>query len=150
MIGTHQMGVAPSAELHRVLRGAASKFFSNRSIMRFEPELLNHVGHLCKRVDEYRETGRPLRIADAFHAFAYDVVTAFALTQSANSLNSPNFPSGWHQHLKSFLKTLPWNRFFPWIYPVMMAIPPSWIEKMDPSGMQTQLFRQFSVSFALD
>lgn len=71
-------------------------FFSKTGVARMEHQLQELVTTLVQRLQEYRGTGKVLRLDHAFTAIAGDVVNAICVAKPALSfLRHPEFNPFW-------------------------------------------------------
>ncbi|KAL1963024.1 hypothetical protein VTN77DRAFT_8772 [Rasamsonia byssochlamydoides] len=117
---------------HRLLRSNMNPFFSMARIRRLEPAIQTLVDELCSRLSAFRNTGRPVVIHNAFTCFATDVITSYVLGEDHCYLDEPDFAPQWCSTISSGAKTGLFFRHFPWLHPVVKALPEHWLAKMDP------------------
>lgn len=132
-------------KFHRSRRAAMSPFFSKQSVNRLEPMLSHMVEKLCKRIEEYRASGQPLLIRQAYMCLTTDIITLYALNRSWGFLDSPDLSPLWVETMKAVVKTGALVKYFPFLMVLMEALPIRVIERMD-AGMGLLLrFREVSL-----
>jgi hypothetical protein len=71
-------------------------FFSRQGVTRIEPKLSELVITLVGRLQEYRRTGKVIRLDHAFSALAGDVISNICIDNPQNSfLHDPDFAPQW-------------------------------------------------------
>ena len=78
-------------DVHRIRRGAMSRMFSKDSVRRLEPIMQQNLEKLFTRMDEFKESGRPLGLLPMFSAFTNDLIAEYAFGISYNWLEAPEF-----------------------------------------------------------
>lgn len=101
----------------------------------FDPQLEALVDRLIFRLQEFKESGQPANLSNAYRCLATDAVTAFAFQKSYGLLDSPDFAANINKTLRDFPKIGMWHRHFGVILDVMQAIPPWIVAKLDPAGV---------------
>jgi cytochrome P450 len=76
---------------HRVRRKAQQAYFSQDAVARFDTEQEKITSKLCSRLEEFKGTGQPVNLSDAFGCVATDAVTGYCFHKSYNVLDSPDF-----------------------------------------------------------
>ncbi|KAF2166545.1 hypothetical protein M409DRAFT_66571 [Zasmidium cellare ATCC 36951] len=133
MVGTPSSFFASvEHHVHRGRRMPLNKFFSKKSVYELEGRISGHVEKLCKRIEEFRGTGKPLSLRYAFAALTIDVVSEYAFAKSYGALDDLDFAPYWMDAVDSILEGCYINQFFPWL-PALMKNLPLWVvEKLNP------------------
>lgn len=119
-------------DLHRMRRKHENNFFSKRSIVALEPLIYRHVETLCNRLQEFRTDEIPLPVNNAMLCFSSDVVSEYVFGESWNLLESADF-APWLQSANRMTGQLSHAmKQWPWLVPVLNALPISWISKVVP------------------
>ena len=71
-------------DVHRIRRGAMSRMFSKDSVRRLEPIMQQNLEKLFSRLEEYKETEKPLSLLPLFSAFTNDLIAEYAFGISYN------------------------------------------------------------------
>ncbi|EAA62620.1 hypothetical protein AN5460.2 [Aspergillus nidulans FGSC A4] len=82
-------------ELHRLRRKPLDPFFSRMEIDRLEPLIVKEAKLLNHRLQSYSGSGRVLRLADVFSAFAVDMITHICSEAGPVMMNKPEFGKDW-------------------------------------------------------
>jgi cytochrome P450 len=122
-------------DLHRIRRGAQQGYFTQANVARFDPTLNKIVQKLVSRIREFRETGQPVNLSDAYRSLATDVVTEFSFHESYNRLSSPDFAASFQRQLRDFPQIGIWHRHFGLILDIFQAIPPWLVRMINPAGV---------------
>jgi hypothetical protein len=121
-------------------------FMSKQSIAKLQPMLTFMIDKLCKRIEEFQKSGQPMTMRQVYMCLTTDVVTLFALNRSWNHLDSPDFSPMWVETIKATAAAGHMMKQFPFLFPLINALPRSVVKAMDP-GMDLLLNFQ-DVSFA--
>ncbi|KAM5433665.1 hypothetical protein McanMca71_003350 [Microsporum canis] len=123
-----------SWRLHRVRRGSMAKFFSKANISALEPQVMAVVRRLCGRIEEHRISNKVVDISNAYRCFATDVITNYAAPQTIDFVSIPDFAAAYNRVLRDFSYIMHWHRHFPFVFPLLAAIPRWLISMVDSSG----------------
>lgn len=82
-------------ELHRLRRKPLDPFFSRMGIDRLEPLIVKEAKLLNDRLQSYSGSGRVLRLADVFSAFAVDMITQICSEGGPVMMSKPEFGKDW-------------------------------------------------------
>lgn len=118
--------------MHRVRRAAINPFLSKRSVERLQPMLTFMVEKLCNRIKEFQESGQPMPMRQVYMCLTTDVVTLYALNRSWNHLDSPDFSPVWVETIKATAAAGHTMKQFPFIFPLIRALPRKVVGAMDP------------------
>jgi cytochrome P450 len=132
-------------ELHRMRREALNPMFSRQRILKFQPTIREKLEILCRQIAKYKDTGKPLRLHDAFAALAADVITEYAFGKSYDHLESPDFRENFNEAFHASSQTGPFNIQFPWLIPLMTSLPDQWVIKMQPLFAQILTVRRVCI-----
>ncbi|KAH8807218.1 cytochrome P450 [Xylogone sp. PMI_703] len=122
-------------DLHRIRRKAQQSYFSQDSVAQFDPVLAEIQAKFCARLEEFRGTGEPVNLANAFRSLATDVVTEFAFHKSYNLLDYPDFAAGFQRAVRDFPEIGMWHRHFGLVLDVLQSMPRWLIKLINPSGI---------------
>ncbi|KAF2113058.1 putative benzoate 4-monooxygenase cytochrome P450 [Lophiotrema nucula] len=128
-----------SADLHRVRRGAMANFFSKASITKLEPRVLSRVKQLCGRLQKCRDEGKPADLSNAYRCLATDVTTDYAVPNTRNFLDDPEFKKGFNGTIRDASAIINWNRHIPFLFPLVRSMPRSLVAHFDKDGKTTEL-----------
>lgn len=90
------------------------------------------VEKLCNRIEEYRRTGQPMSMRKVYMCLTTDIVTLYALNRSWNHLDSPDFSPMWVETIKATAESGHLMKNFPWLFPLIRALPRSVVGALDP------------------
>lgn len=133
-------------KLHRARRAAMNPFLSKRSVERLQPMLNFMIEKLCGRIEEYRATAEPMSMRQVFMCLTTDVVTLYALNRSWNHLDSKDFSPVWVETIKATASAGHIMKQFPFIFPIIRALPRSVVRAMDPGMLLLLEFQDVSAS----
>lgn len=122
-------------DLHRVRRGAQQGYFTQPAVARFDPALETIVDKLISRLGEFKATGQPANLSNAYRSLAADVVTEFAFHKSYRLLDSPDFSAQFQRTLREFPDIGMWHRHFGVILDVIQAMPRWFVAIINPAGL---------------
>jgi len=120
---------------HRVRRKAQQAYFSQDAVARFDHELEKITSKLCSRLEEFKGTGEPVNLSDAFGCVATDAVTGYCFHKSYNVLDSPDFAASFQRAFRDFSEIGIWHRHFGYILDVFQMIPRWLVAIMNPAGV---------------
>ncbi|KAK8875095.1 trichodiene oxygenase [Apiospora arundinis] len=120
-------------DLHRMRRGALSKFFSRAQIGRLEPEIRVLVQRLCDKL--LRESGKaqPLDVTMAYSCFTSDTISDYCFGQSFGFLAQDSWYPNYRAATYAFLQTVYVFRYFPFLRHLSLAA--SWLSKYMSNDM---------------
>ncbi|PGH11422.1 hypothetical protein AJ79_04923 [Helicocarpus griseus UAMH5409] len=123
----------PGHALHRERRGALRRMFSRRMILSFEPVIRERAERLCEKFLDYAETSQPLVIPDAYPCYTGDIMLQFAFGLRYKQIESANFEKSFHKAFKTMGASGHVIAQFPWIAPLMDALPDTLLERIQPA-----------------
>ncbi len=119
-------------DLHRMRRAPLSPFFSKRSVSRLEPIIRSAVEQLCKRIEEFQQTGEPLILNHAFSALTIDIIMDYSYARSYNCLAAPDFSPVWFDIMTGMTQVTPLLKQFGFLLPLMRNMPESLVAAINP------------------
>ena len=123
---------------HRQRRKAFNRFFSQPAILNLEKQVRKNVLQLCTRLEEYRQTNKPVVLGSAFRSLATDVVSQYALPEGFNLLSERDFGKDYHNVNRKLSGVAAYNRHFPFIMPTVMMLP-TWLVKLTATPGMVQM-----------
>ncbi|KAJ4417781.1 hypothetical protein N0V82_005947 [Gnomoniopsis sp. IMI 355080] len=123
---------------HRMRRKAIAPFFSVAKINDFQTAIHAKVDKLCSIIeDQYvnKEVVAPLD--RAWTALTTDIITEYAFARSYNHLDSPGFERTMHEPLIAIYSISKLAMQFPYIFPILEALPDAIIRRFKPDIMPT-------------
>lgn len=109
--------------------------------------MLNYmIEKLCSRIEEYQTSGQPMLMRQVFMCLTTDVVTLYALNRSWNHLGSKDFSPIWVETIKATASAGHIMKQFPFIFPIIRALPRSVVNAMDPGMLLLLDFQDVSAS----
>lgn len=122
-------------DLHRIRRKAQQNYFTQDAVARFDPALEGVTSKLMRRLKEYKGTGEPVNLSNAFRSLATDVVTEFSFHKSYDLLDQPDFAAAFQKTVRDFPEIGLWHRHFGLILDVLDLMP-RWLTKLiNPAGI---------------
>jgi cytochrome P450 len=122
-------------ERHRSRRAAQQGYFTQGAVAKFDPHLEIIVGKLTQRIREFKGTGQPVNLSNAYRSLATDVVTEFSFQKSYNLLESPDFAAAFQRTLRDFPEIGMWHRHFGLILDLFQAMPRWLVAIINPAGL---------------
>lgn len=126
-------GTVPHAH-HRMRRAALNPFFSKKSVAELMPVIQSGINGLCERLREFRATGAPANIINAYSAMTVDVITDYAFATSMGNLDTPDFVPSWHATMMKLSELYHPGKQFHWVI-TLQAVLPEWVIKATNPGM---------------
>jgi cytochrome P450 len=123
---------------HRLRRSALNPFFSKMAVTKLEPLIQEKVDKLAARFEKAMKTGEVIRIDAAYTALTMDVICQYSFAMDDNMLGEPDFKLAWKETLTGATEGGAMLRQFPWMFPMMNALPEKWLATMQP-GMKLML-----------
>ena len=120
--------------------------FSRRSIVDFQGVIRNKLDLLCEKIAQYKAIGRTFSLLDAWTCFAGDVITEYCFGTSYDHLQSPNFKENFHETLMAVSEAGHLTLQFPWIHPLMRAMPDWFVSKTRPLLRLLKVFQRVSAT----
>ncbi|KAK6440868.1 hypothetical protein LTR95_002910 [Oleoguttula sp. CCFEE 5521] len=121
-------------DLHRMRRAALNPFFSKQAVNRLEARTIRaKIDRLCERLRQHSETGEPVNLEHAFVAMTTDIMTEFCFNQCYDYLGKPDFAPEYSKLLITTAESSNLFRYCPFVIEWLMAAPPWFVEKLDPS-----------------
>lgn len=151
---TVQFGCPASAfssvdhRLHRSRRGALNPFFSKQMIMKLEPVMTNLLHKLCSRLDEARVSKQPLPMRLLWMCYTTDLITTYSMNRSWDHLSSEDFSPLWCQTIKSTAESGHLLKQFPFLFPIIRAMPDWLLGKLQPGMLLLLNFQRVSHDFS--
>lgn len=136
-------------ELHRIRRGALNPMFSKKKIIDFQPIIRSKLDKLVRALTTLSASGRPVVLSKAWGAYAGDIITEYAFSQSYNHLDVPDFEVTLQETVLSSAAVGHTTLQFPFLNPLMRSLPESWVTTLEPKialtiQMQNDLDRQIT------
>lgn len=136
----------PENDIHKRRRMAIAPFFAKRKILTYGPFIQGRIDRICERIrDEYAGKHRVLVLGDVFGSLTSDVITNLAFAKSYSFIEMPNFQSELGTAIKDMVYTTHWTTQFPWLVPMMNAIPNSVVGFLPPIFKTVLEFRGVSL-----
>lgn len=110
-------------------------FFSTARIRQQEPALRALLDKLCRPLEEWKETGRPVNIEYPYTCFTTDVITDYTMGDGYHYLDEPDFIPAWNHTMMGTAKTLVFFRPIACALPVLFAMPERLTAWLNP-GME--------------
>ena len=102
-----------------------ANFFSKTSVRGVEPFIKNSLGKLLSRMEKASETGERMPLIYVFKAATSDIITAYAFGKSTNFMDLDDYNMPFFQAIEITFLTSPALMHFPWLGPLMEALPQS-------------------------
>lgn len=128
-------------DLHKVRRGALTRFFSKRSVLILEPIVVDKVERLSKGIEAYVGTNEVLNANVAFGALTLDVVTDYCFDQSFNCLQQPDFAPKYRKIFLDAFSGIPLLRCWGFIVARMLDWPQWILQLVNPEIKQFALLK---------
>lgn len=144
-VGTSDASFGTSSySQHRQRRKAFNRFFSLSAILDHEKQVRKCVLQLCARLDEHRQTNRPVVLGSVFRSLATDVISQYALPEGFNFLSERDLGKDYHNVNRKLSGVAAYNRHLPFIIPTLMVLP-TWLVKLTATPGMVQMLNFQSV-----
>ena len=125
---------AVSHDLHRLRRSALNQFFSKRSVQQMEWLIMDKVDLLSQRFEAAIKTQEVIRLDVAYMALTMDIIAHYAFGRSYDHLAEDDFNLAWKETVVGGSANGSFLRQFPWMFPIMKAIPFSLLQMLKPQA----------------
>lgn len=119
---------------HKYRRAALAPFFGRNMVL--TPNCTNivtrQVERLCSRIEEHRGTKQPMNIGLAFKCLATDVISEYALGNSYDLLDTPDFSAAWFEAQRGTGEYVLLGKHFPLLIPLLRRLPSALITLLSP------------------
>jgi len=106
-------------------------FFSRGAILKMEPLIVDKVERLSQRFREASDRQSVVRLDAAYTAVTMDIITHYSYGESSNYVADENFKLEWKEALIGGVANGVLLRHFPWLLPILKAVPLSLLRKID-------------------
>ncbi|KAF2868115.1 cytochrome P450 [Massariosphaeria phaeospora] len=137
----HSVMTTVDAALHKRRRAALSPMFSRRSIIDFIHIIHRHIDTLSTRMQEFEAGQQPMNLTLAFPALTGDIIMDYFFGFNNGQLKNPQFES-FHEAFMKIGSTGHLATQFPFILPMMNAIPHSITERLQPAAKPLLQFKR--------
>ncbi|KAK5081460.1 hypothetical protein LTR70_010535 [Exophiala xenobiotica] len=138
-VGTSDASFGTSSySQHRQRRKALNRFFSLSAILDHEKQVRKCVLQLCARLEEHRQTNRPVVLGSVFRSLATDVISQYALPEGFNLLSERDLGKEYHNVNRKLSGVAAYNRHLPFIIPTLMVLP-TWLVKLTATPGMVQM-----------
>ncbi|KAH7323773.1 cytochrome P450 [Rhexocercosporidium sp. MPI-PUGE-AT-0058] len=117
---------SPSYDLHRKRRAALNPFFSQQSARRLLPLLQERIDVLVAKLEELKDTGKPVNLLHAFSAFSNDVISEYLFGTSERRLEAENFDPSFHNKILGAASSTVVVKHFP-VIPIIIDNLPEFV-----------------------
>lgn len=132
-------------DLHRMKRNAFAHYLSKASLLRLEPGIQSVIEVMVSRLHKLKGTGRVINLLDMYACMTADVIGHYAFAHAYNMMEDPDFAPHWHDTLMDVSKNGHLLKQFPFLLPMMQAMP-EWLVKIVSPGTMTLInFQKVSV-----
>lgn len=139
-----------SHDIHRKRRGAMANFFSKASVRNVEPIIKNSLHKLLLRMELASKTGEKMAMIYVFKAATSDIITKYAFGNSTNFMDLDDYNMPFFKAIEQTFLLSPACMHFPWLGPLMEALPPSITKAITPGLADMWRFREVSPAACTD
>lgn len=143
-VAKQSMVATISHDIHRKRRGAMANFFSKASVRNVEPIIKNSLHKLLSRMESASRTGEKMPMIYVFKAATSDIITKYAFGESTNFMDLDHYNMPFFQAIEKTFVLSPACMHFPWLGPLMEALPPSITKAITPGLADMWKFREVS------
>lgn len=127
-------------ELHRSRRGAVAPFFSAKSVRSLVDVIWVSIEKLCARLEKSRQQDA-VPIGLAFEALTTDIITDYAMGQSNNLIESPDFALDWHDTILGLSEFAHLSLHMNWLFQLIHMLPERVISWINPKANMAFKYR---------
>jgi len=118
---------------HQRHRAALAPFFARQRILNYSPEIQVRADTLADiLLSEYAGKGKIANMNEAFGAYTADAITWYAMAHPFDYLRYPDFVAPYTSAIVKLAKSVHAAVHFPWILPLVQALPHSLVRKINP------------------
>ncbi|EQB51707.1 cytochrome P450 [Colletotrichum gloeosporioides Cg-14] len=99
-------------DVHRMRRGAVSKFFSRAQVSRLEPTVRELAERLCNKILDVGKRS-PFDVTTAYSLFTTDVISGYCLGKNMGLIDQDGWEPNFREPLYAQLRLVYWFRFIP-------------------------------------
>ncbi|KAK1595306.1 benzoate 4-monooxygenase cytochrome p450 [Colletotrichum navitas] len=99
-------------DVHRMRRGAVSKYFSRAQVFRLEPTVRDLAERLCDKILDVGRRG-PFDVTSAYSLFTTDVISGYCFGQNLGLIDQDGWEPNFREPLYAQLRLVYWFRFIP-------------------------------------
>ncbi len=143
-IAKQSMVATISHDIHRKRRGAMANFFSKTSVRNVEPIIKNSLHKLLSRMEMAGKIGENMPMIYVFKAATSDIITKYAFGNSTNFMDLDDYNMPFFKAIEQTFLLSPACMHFPWLGPLMEALPPSVTKAITPGLADMWKFREVS------
>ena len=121
-----------SHELHRIRRSAVAHYFSKASLQRLEPGIQSVIDKLMGILNNLKGSGKVINLIDMYACLTGDIISRYAYAKELGFLDDPDFSPWWHKLIMEVSINGHFMKQFPWMLELLMSLPKSVVEKMNP------------------
>ncbi|KAJ4342119.1 hypothetical protein N0V95_007029 [Ascochyta clinopodiicola] len=129
---------------HRIRRAAINPFFSKQRVLGLQDLIWKHVGKLCARFEEFKQSERPLPTGQAFGCLTADIIIEYSMGIEQDALEDPDFAPLFTQAVKKFASMGVFTKHMPWLHDVLRGLPQHWIASISPEYGAMLAFRELN------
>ncbi|KAL2060043.1 hypothetical protein VTL71DRAFT_9865 [Oculimacula yallundae] len=122
-------------DLHRIRRKAQQGYFTLEEVTKFDSQLHSICNKLRSRLEEFKGTGQPVNLSNAFRSLATDTVTEYCFNKSYNLLDQSDFAASFQKAIRDFPEIGIWHRHFGLILDIFEAMPRWLVAFINPAGV---------------
>lgn len=108
------------------------------AVTKLEPLIQEKIDKLEARFEKAMTTGEIIRTDAAYTALTMDLICQYSFAMDDNYLEEDDFKVAWKETLTGAFEGGAMLRQFPWMFPMMNALPETWLATMQP-GMKLML-----------
>lgn len=108
-----------------------------------EPLIVDKVERLSQRFREASDRRSIIRLDAAHTAVTTDIITQYSYGESSNHVTDENFKLEWKEALIGGVANGVLLRHFPWLLPILNAVPLSLLRKIDRNAASLMEWRLF-------
>lgn len=110
-------------DVHRRRRNAYDKYFSKQLVRNYSGVIQEAVDKLCLRLRENSKSGKPVNLFHVYSAMTGDIVSGYCFPEAYGLLDEPDGGADLHNMFASTLANVYMLKNFPFILPLMLALP---------------------------
>ena len=119
-------------DLHKLRSSALRSMFSKKRIFQLEALITKKVDACIARLNAFKSSGDAVDLRLLFTCLTNDIITEYNFARSYGLLSTPDLAPKWRKTFESALRNYHFFKHFPFLWPIVRAIPDKIITFLAP------------------
>lgn len=126
-----------------------ANFFSKQNVKAVEPKIRRSLKKLLSRMEQASKTGEIMPMMYVMKAATSDIITDYAFGRSTNFMDHEDYNMSFFQGIELTFLVSPALMHFPWLGPLMEALPLPLVRKIMPGVGDMYKLREVECELAV-